>query len=146
MDLREVLNAILYLVRTGCQWRTLPKDFPPKSTVYGNFRRLWREGICHGIWMILLMHAREQAGKEASPTAGVVDSQSVKTAEAGGLCGYGAEKKINGRKRYLVTDTVGLPLNLVVHAANIQDRDGLALACRWIKRQFPWLARKIHDV
>ena len=72
-DLREMLNAILYLVRTGCQWRLLPKDFPPWSTVYGYFRRFWLEGIWHRIWMILLMQAREQDGKEASPTAGVVD-------------------------------------------------------------------------
>ena len=138
-DLREVLNAILYLVRTGCQWRMLPKDFPPWSTVYGYFRRFWQEGIWHRIWMILLMQAREQAGKDASPTAGVVDSQSVKTTEAGGWRGYDAGKKINGRKRHLVTDTLGLPLNLAIHPANIQDRDGLTLACRWIKRWFPWL-------
>lgn len=138
-DLREVLNAILYLVRTGCQWRMLPKDFPPWSTVYGYFRRFWQEGIWHRIWMILLMQAREQTGKEASPTAGVVDSQSVKTTEAGGVRGYDAGKKINGRKRHLVTDTIGLPLTLAVHAASLQDRDGLALACHWIKRWFPWL-------
>ena len=85
------------------------------------------------------MQAREQTGKEASPTAAVVDSQSVKTTAFGGLRGYDAGKKINGRKRHLVTDTIGLPLNLALHAANLQDRDGLAQACRWIKRRFPWL-------
>ena len=144
-DLRDVLNAIVYLVRTGCQWRMLPREFPPRSTVYGYFRRFWQEGVWHQIWMILLMEVREQAGKEASPTAGVVDSQSVKTTQAGGSRGYDAGKKINGRKRHLITDTLGLPLILAIHPAGIQDRDGLALACRWIKRQFPWLRRLFAD-
>ncbi len=111
-DLREVLNAILYLVRTGCPWRRLPREFAPRSTVYGYFRRFWRDGIWHRIWMILLMDAREQTGKEASSTAGMVDSQSVKIAESGRLRGYDARKKINGRQRHLVTDILGLPLNL----------------------------------
>jgi putative transposase len=89
--------------------------------------------------------AHERADKEASPTAGVVNSESVRTTESGGLRGYDAGKKINGRKRHLVFDTIGLPQNLALHAATIQDRDRLALACRWIKRRFPWLLCLLAD-
>jgi transposase len=143
--LREVLNAILYLLRTGCPWRLLPKDFPPKSTVYGYFRRFGQEGVWQRIWLVLIMAAREQAGKEPQPTAGIIDSQSVKTTEAGGPRGFDAGKKLNGRKRHLVTDTLGLPLALAVHPANVQDRDGLALACARLRRRFPWLVWLFAD-
>lgn len=143
--LREVVNAIFYLLRTGCQWRMLPKEFPPRSTVYGYFRRFWQLGIWARIWMALMMEAREEAGKEASPSAAIIDSQSVKTTESGGIRGYDAGKKVLGRKRHLLTDTLGLPLVLVVHAADIQDRDGLAQVCRRIRRRFPWLKLVFAD-
>ena len=155
--LREVLNAILYLLRSGCPWRMLPKDFPPRSTVYGYFRRFGQDGVWHQIWLLLTMAAREQAEREASPSAGIVDSQSVRTSEAGGPRGVAcprasrrldpgdAGKKINGRKRHLVTDTQGLPLALVVHPADVQDRDGLALVCARIRRRFPWLGHLFAD-
>ena len=139
VDLREVVNAILYLLRTGCPWRLLPKDFPPKSTVFGYFQRLWQDGTWPTLHALLVMAAREQAGREASPTAGIIDSQSVRTTEAGGPKGYDAGKKVDGRKRHILVDTLGLLLVLVVHPANIQDRDGLALVCRRLRQRFPWL-------
>src|SRR5215213_1754099 len=151
VDLREVLDAIFYLLRTGCPWRLLPREFPPRSTVFGYFRRLWEDGTWPTLHALLVMAAREQAGREASPTAGIVDSQSVRTTESGGPKGgacppasHGldrgdAGKKVDGRKRHILVDTLGLLLVLVVHTADIQDRDGLALVCRRLRRRYPWL-------
>ena len=124
-DMREVINAIFYIGTTGCQWRALPSDFPPMTTVQGYFYD-WRDaGVLDAMNDLLVMSDRDLQGRASEPTAGVIDSQSVKTTESGGIRGYDAGKKINGRKRHIVTDTIGLLLMIVVHAASYFCRWGL---------------------
>src|SRR6202522_3139126 len=117
-DMRTVIDAILYIASTGCQWRQLPKDFPPYSTVQGYFYAWRDEGRWQTINHALVMASREKDGREASPTAGVIDSQSAKTCESGGPRGFDAGKKIMGRKRHIVTDTQGHLVGVVIHAAD----------------------------
>jgi len=144
-DLREVMNAILYIATTGCQWAMLPKDFPPYSTVQRYFYD-WRDsGLLQTIRFALAMETRDLEGREAQPSAGVIDSQSVRTTESGGVRGYDAGKKINGRKRHVVVDTIGLLFGLVIHAADIQDRDGAPAVLASIRKSCPWLRHVFAD-
>jgi len=142
---RMIVNGLFYVLRSGLPWRMLPRDFPPVSTVQRYFYA-WRDSsLWSTINHLLLMAVRLADGREASPSAGVIDSQSVKTTESGGPRGYDAGKKIKGRKRHILTYTGGLLVAAVVHTADIQDRDGAPDVLTSIRSSFPWLRHVFAD-
>ena len=140
--MREIVNAIFYVLRGGIAWSLLPKDFPPSPspTVYAWFARLRDDGTWETINHHLVMRNRERGGREASPTAVVIDSPTVKTTESGGVRGYGGGKTVKGRKRHAMVDTSGRALTLQAHSAGIQDRDGTGPLLRASRARWPFVA------
>lgn len=144
-NLRSVVEAVLYILSTGCQWRALPQEFPPYSTVQGYFYA-WRDtGRWQRIVTVLVRRARKKLGRTPKPTAAVIDSQSAPTTQSGGPRGYDAGKRIYGRKRHIVTDTNGLLLGVHVHPANVQDCHGAVPLLKKVRTQFPRLGHVFAD-
>ena len=145
-SLRTIWNAIFYITKTGCQWRLLPLDFPPWQTVYYYFRNWKRIGLIDEVHDALVEKSRKDAGKKTTPSVGIIDSQSVKTTSvAGESRGYDAGKKTKGRKRHIIVDTMGLLLCVVVHSADIQDRDGAKLVMEKLKYNLSKIVKIFAD-
>ncbi len=136
-ETRELLDAIFYAVRGGCAWRLLPHEFPPWQTIYHYFRTWRLDGIWERINGVLRERVRAMAGREATPSAAILDSQSARTTEKGGARGYDGAKKINGRKRHLLVDTGGLVMKATVHPADLADREGAKVLLDRVGESFP---------
>ena len=139
VNLREIVNALLYLSRSGCQWRMLPHDLPPWETVYAYFSHWRGDGTWERLNRELRIEVRLSEGREAEPSAAVIDSQSVKGTESSDEAGYDAGKKVKGIKRHVLVDTMGWILKVVVLTADIQDRDGARILLEQVKTSLPRL-------
>jgi transposase len=145
VDLRKVVEAVLFILSTGCQWRALPREFPPYSTVQGYFYA-WRDtGLWQRLVRALVRRARRKLGRKPRPTAAIIDSQSAATTQAGGPRGFDAGKRVHGRKRHIVTDTNGLLLAVHVHPANVQDVHGAVPLLERLRQRFPKLRHVFAD-
>src|SRR3977135_1423634 len=144
-DLREVVNALRYMVRSGCEWRMLPVHFPPWQTVYWWFRRFVRLLLFRTIHDVVLMIDRERAGREASPSGGILDSQTVKVPAPGAERSFDGAKKTVGRKRHIAVDTDGRLLMVNLTPAGISDSAGAQLILEAIRKRWPWLKKFFAD-
>jgi transposase len=135
LDLRAVINAIFYVLVTGCQWSNLPKEYPNPNSVYYHYRKWSKDGTWQRINRAMVYLERRSVGRFARPSAAIIDSQSIKVSDQGGISAYDGNKKIKGRKRHLLVDTLGNLLEVVVTAANFNDREGAKLLLTKVERQ-----------
>jgi putative transposase len=144
-DLRELWNALLYIAKSGCQWRMMPINFPKWQLVYYYFRKWESYGIIEDVHDRIHEKVRVENGKEPSPSLGLMDSQSVKTSSMTLEKGYDGNKKVNGRKRHIITDTLGFLMAIVIHDANINDREGAKLLLKNVQHKYPRLKKIMVD-
>ena len=144
--LRDIMNAIMYILKTGCQWRMLPKDFPPHNTVFYYFNKWKLEGVFEELMDTLHRMVRKLMGREETPSLGIIDSRSVKSSHhVDADRGIDGNKKIKGRKEHIVVDTLGLPMSVVVHEANVHDSIGADGVIDKMKGCFPRLKKMLAD-